>query len=617
MSERLLGLVPDEVGGASAKGSFARALTERCFDGDRLDALVDVILHSRKEVDPARPRHRRADGEGGARGRPPARRLHDPEEDRRERSRHRLSGGPDRRRGEGDLRAQGAPSRGRARSARGAPLPHREPPHRHRRPPGPAAARRGRRDRAGRLLRRVRVHRRRSRSRRASRARAPSRTTSSARSCSGILEPLAALHKAHLVHGDVKTENILVAGRPATWASRASSSSTSAPIACASARRRIERPHRPPRGLRLAEDGRARDRPRPPRRPEERRLRVRRGPLRAPHRQARLRARERDGRRVRAPLERARAAEHARAARPGVARTSTRFVLSLLNKDPARRPKDAAAVLDALESIGRASAVMRAAGAISAEKVQAMIDKLLAAPERRRGRDRAREGGRRGRRAGARRRGLRGRGRAGRAAPRAEATSRRRRRRRSSIRAARIFDSAAKDKVRAEQTYAAIVELDPSDEIAIDRARGGPQGPRQVRGARRDAPREEPGRAPGEERGRALAEIGRLYASELEDPDQAVVAFTQALCEVPTSDEYAARGRAPLRSEADRRGPRPLETITEAIKGGAARRDRACRAPRARGSLVRHEARPRRHGARRLPAGARAATRRTRPPPRA
>ncbi|MBC7052280.1 hypothetical protein G6O46_25045, partial [Salmonella enterica subsp. enterica serovar Enteritidis] len=32
--------------------SFARALTERCFDGDRLDALVDVILHSRKEVDP-------------------------------------------------------------------------------------------------------------------------------------------------------------------------------------------------------------------------------------------------------------------------------------------------------------------------------------------------------------------------------------------------------------------------------------------------------------------------------------------------------------------------------------------------------------------------------------
>src|SRR6187551_621739 len=52
MSERLLGLAPSDVGGHSAKGSFARALTERCIDGDRIDALVDVILHSRKEVDP-------------------------------------------------------------------------------------------------------------------------------------------------------------------------------------------------------------------------------------------------------------------------------------------------------------------------------------------------------------------------------------------------------------------------------------------------------------------------------------------------------------------------------------------------------------------------------------
>ena len=52
MSQRLLGLAPEDVGGASAKGSFARALTERCLTGDRLEALVDVILVSRKEVDP-------------------------------------------------------------------------------------------------------------------------------------------------------------------------------------------------------------------------------------------------------------------------------------------------------------------------------------------------------------------------------------------------------------------------------------------------------------------------------------------------------------------------------------------------------------------------------------
>jgi hypothetical protein len=43
MSERLLGLPAADVGGQSAKGSFALALTERCFHGDRIDALIDVI----------------------------------------------------------------------------------------------------------------------------------------------------------------------------------------------------------------------------------------------------------------------------------------------------------------------------------------------------------------------------------------------------------------------------------------------------------------------------------------------------------------------------------------------------------------------------------------------
>ena len=52
MSQRLLGLNPGEVGGATAKASFAKALTERCVDGDRIDALVDVILISRQGVDP-------------------------------------------------------------------------------------------------------------------------------------------------------------------------------------------------------------------------------------------------------------------------------------------------------------------------------------------------------------------------------------------------------------------------------------------------------------------------------------------------------------------------------------------------------------------------------------
>src|SRR5262249_13700992 len=74
-------------------------------------------------------------------------------------------------------------------------------------------------------------------------------------------------------------------------------------------------------------------------------------------------------------------APSAKAPRGWVSKEIDAFVLSLLHKDPARRPKDAIAVLDALDSIGRASAVMRAAGAtIAPEKVQELIDKLLAAP---------------------------------------------------------------------------------------------------------------------------------------------------------------------------------------------------------------------------------------------
>src|SRR5258708_26788290 len=52
MSQRLLGLDPQDVGGATAKATFARALTERCLLGDRLDALIDVVLVSRQGVDP-------------------------------------------------------------------------------------------------------------------------------------------------------------------------------------------------------------------------------------------------------------------------------------------------------------------------------------------------------------------------------------------------------------------------------------------------------------------------------------------------------------------------------------------------------------------------------------
>ncbi len=48
---QLVGLA-DEVGAHTAKASFARALAERCIDRDAVEALVDVVLQMRREVDP-------------------------------------------------------------------------------------------------------------------------------------------------------------------------------------------------------------------------------------------------------------------------------------------------------------------------------------------------------------------------------------------------------------------------------------------------------------------------------------------------------------------------------------------------------------------------------------
>lgn len=52
LSGSFLGLDPEYVGGAAAKGSFARALTQRCADLDAVDALVDVVTASRRTLPP-------------------------------------------------------------------------------------------------------------------------------------------------------------------------------------------------------------------------------------------------------------------------------------------------------------------------------------------------------------------------------------------------------------------------------------------------------------------------------------------------------------------------------------------------------------------------------------
>src|SRR4051794_31112399 len=52
LSSDLLGFDPAEVGGSASKASFARALTDRCVELHAVEALLEAVLASRKDIDP-------------------------------------------------------------------------------------------------------------------------------------------------------------------------------------------------------------------------------------------------------------------------------------------------------------------------------------------------------------------------------------------------------------------------------------------------------------------------------------------------------------------------------------------------------------------------------------
>ncbi|MGH7297881.1 MAG: hypothetical protein ACRELB_23275, partial [Polyangiaceae bacterium] len=132
-------------------------------------------------------------------------------------------------------------------------------------------------------------------------------------------------------------------------------------------------------------------------------------------------------------------------------------------------------------------------------------------------------------------------------------------------RAARIFDVGVKDRDKAETIYAQLVALDPTDEIALialDEVRKALGKHAEIVESLMVRSEQEP---PGEERARIFAEIGRICATELDDPEQGILAYTRALCEAPATRELGeeierlAGNKAPLWNEV-------LTTVTEGIQ---------------------------------------------------
>jgi tetratricopeptide (TPR) repeat protein len=552
MSQRLLGLDPEEVGGSTAKASFAKALTERCLDGDQIDALVDVILVSRQGVD---PRVRDVAGLFGREDIPQGKAL-GPFLVMKKLGDSELSTVYLARRGDEErvlkvlkgeaCRDKRAVQRLLTANRLVASVDH----------PGlPKGIDAGETD-GSYWISYLHVEAQTLAARFARTG--PSHINELRATLQALLEPLAALHKARIVHGDLKLENVLV-GRG------------------------------PEGGVRvtLIDFGTDRLRQRPTvANGHTGVLAVIGSPKTiAPEQVRGLRADAASdvysfgammyellsGKPV-FPFESATEAAFAhvakapeppsaKAPRGWITKDVDTFVLALLAKDPEKRPKDAAAVLDQLESLGRASSAMRAAKAFSEERLTSLVDLLVAAPDDAEAaialEGAIEEGADATKVAEA----------FDIAASAVDLASEDGLEVKKGLlyRAARIFDVAVKDKERAERAYSSIVELDPNDEIALIAL----DEVRKALGKYGEIVESLIARSekigPGEERARLFAEIGRICAAELEDPEQGIHAYGRALCESPMTREHAeeierlAEGRANLWNEV-------LTAITEGLK---------------------------------------------------
>ncbi|MGH7284356.1 MAG: serine/threonine-protein kinase, partial [Polyangiaceae bacterium] len=473
MSRTLLGLDPEDVGGVSAKGSFARALTERCVDGDRIEALVDVILVSRTEVD---PRVRDIAALLGTDDLPAGAKL-----------------GPytiERKVASSDLGVQyAAKKEGRAytvktlrrEAARDKRAVHRfltsnrlvstvqEEGLPKNLEAGEAAE--GVYYVAYEYFEATPLSARLART-------GPTHINELKPLLRGILEPLAALHKAQLTHGDLKLDHVLLT-RPLGAAAMTGGGST-ALLSGSLADVRVV----------LIDFGGDRLRPRLAHGTQNGGfgfLAVYGSPRTIAPEQ--VRGRPSDARTdvysfgsmlyellsgkpvFNADTPADAAFSHlavkpeppsTKAPRGWITKEIDDWVLSMLDKNPASRPKDAGALLDSLDRLGRTAKTMPGATKIAPEKLESLLDMLLAAPDDSEAaialEKAVDEGGDAKKIAEAF------------AAAAAQVTGHDEDAKETEkallYRAARIYDGAAQDKAKAEEIYKEIVTIDPSDEIA-------------------------------------------------------------------------------------------------------------------------------------------------------
>ena len=212
------------------------------------------------------------------------------------------------------------------------------------------------------------------------------------------------------------------------------------------------------------------------------------------------------------------------------------FVLSLLAKEPTGRPRDARALLESFEGLIKSPAI-GAVDAMDEEELEARIQELLTSPDNEglalRLESAVQEGADPVRVAQA----------FALAAEQMPATSEdgaslKDEKLSLLFRAARTYE-AGSDKDKAEEIYTLILEIDPSNDIAVGalvqvrKSLGKFEEVIEMLLERAD------GADTGVEKARVMADIGRIYASEIGDRSQAMVAYTQAFCEDPETEAYA------------------------------------------------------------------------------